>query len=133
MTYIKLNKEYKDEIVYETMLKMGFLHYFNTNYYYNNKGIQFKNDAEYTFIGLFLSFDNNILTINHNHSILYLSEFLTKHNITKLTDIEPSSLIDVEYEGKDPYYCFAKLNNITQKVIITFIAEFDRIYSGLAK
>ena len=133
MTCIKLNKEYKEEIVYETMLKMGFLHYFDTNYYYNNKGIQFKNDTEYTFIGLFLSFENNILTMNHNHSFLYLSEFFVKNNITKLTDIEPSSLIDIEYEGKDPYYCYSKLNNITQKVIITFIAEFDRIYSGLAK
>ena len=133
MTCIKLNKEYKEEIVYETMLKMGFLHYFDTNYYYNNKGIQFKNDTEYTFIGLILSFENNILTMNHNHSFLYLSEFFVKNNITKLTDIEPSSLIDIEYEGKDPYYCYSKLNNITQKVIITFIAEFDRIYSGLAK
>lgn len=26
---IKLNKEYKEEIIYETMIKMGFLYYYN--------------------------------------------------------------------------------------------------------
>lgn len=62
---------------------------------------------------------------------LYFSEFLARHNITKLTDIEPSSLIDVEYKEKGNYYNFERLSNIEQKVLITFIEEFDRVYNSI--
>lgn len=133
--YIKLNKEYKEEIIYETMIKMGFLYCGNSStinsstlignkYYYNRKIYD---------VSLFLSFDNNnILTIDDDMSNwLYFSEFLARHNITKLTDIEPSSLIDVEYKERVYSHSFEGLSNIKQKVLITFIEEFDRVYNSI--
>ena len=85
MLFIKLNKEYKEEIIYETMIKMGFLYYYNdkqgnrNKYYYNSKGIQYDTDktsVHKIYVGLFLSFDkNNILSIDMSNW-LYFSEFL---------------------------------------------------------
>ena len=138
--FIKLNKEYKEEIIYETMIKMGFLYCGNSSYYYNSKGIQYNgnynvrkyNSAISIYLGLFLSFyKNNILAIDGGADWLYFSEFLARHNITKLTDIEPSSLIDVEYKERVYSNSFEGLSNIEQKVLITFIEEFDRVYNSI--
>ena len=140
MLFIKLNKEYKEEIIYETMIKMGFLYYYNdkqgnrNKYYYNSKGIQYDTDktsVHKIYVGLFLSFDkNNILSIDMSNW-LYFSEFLARHNITELTDIEPSSLIDVEHKERGYSPSFEELSNIEQKVLITFIEEFDRVYNSI--
>ena len=77
------------------------------------------------------SFDkNNILSIDMSNW-LYFSEFLARHNITKLTDIEHSSLIDVEHKERGYSPSFEALSNIEQKVLITFIEEFDRVYNSI--
>ena len=48
----------------------------------------------------------------------------------KLSNTEPSTLIDIHYND-GIIGSFSKLNNIEQKMIITFIEEFDRIYTSI--
>ena len=113
----KLNKEYNDEIVYETMLKMGF--------YGGHRGNSSSDNICYYYGNNLRNFD---IMFNDNTIYIYpssISEFLFKNNIMKLSNTEPSTLIDVQ-EGD-----FSRLNNIKQKMIITFIEEFDRIYTSI--
>lgn len=119
----ELNKEYNnDEIVYETMLKMGFYYCM----YYSKYNIM----DGYTYFLTYTVDENRIAQfIDNNAGLLFqiLSEWLVENNIMKLSNTEPSTLIDVQ-EGD-----FSKLNNIEQKLLITFIEEFDRIYTSIEK
>ena len=109
----QLKKKYNDEIVYETMLKMGF-YYLNFNNYSNKKGLR-------------IEFDENSLVINMD-SFSYLSEWLVQNNIMKL----PSSLINNIIEENNQYTSFSTLkSNIEKKMVISFIEEFDRIYTSI--
>ena len=117
----KLNKEYdNDEIVYETMLKMGFYY----DVYYSKYNIM----DGYTSFLTYTVDENRIARFDSRGLCLQiLSEWLVENNIMKLSNTEPSTLIDVQ-EGD-----FSELNNIEQKMIITFIEEFDRIYTSIEK
>ncbi len=120
---LKLNKEYNDEIVYETMLKMGFYYdvYYSKYINYYNNGHTYKAYLRY-------GVDKNGIARFHSN-VLYLeilSELLVKNNIMKLSSREPSSLIDVQGGSS-----FLKLSNIEKRFIITFIEEFDRIYASI--
>ena len=122
---LKLKKKYNDEIVCETMLKMGFYYDNNSSYTYYFK---------YNIIDGYNSYltytvdENRIAQFSDNNAELLfeiLSECLVKNNIMKLSSTKPSTLIDVQ-EGD-----FSELNNIEQKLLITFIEEFDRIYTSI--
>ena len=122
---LKLNKEYNDEIVYETMLKMGFYYDNNSSYTYYFK---YNIIDGYNYSLTYTVYKNRIAQFSDNDAELLfqiLSELLVKNNIMKLSSREPSTLIDVQ-EGD-----FSRLNNIKQKMIITFIEEFDRIYTSI--
>lgn len=127
---LKLNKEYNDEIVYETMLKMGFYYDRNSNYTYYFK---------YNIIDGYNSYlryavdKNRIAGFSDNNAELLfeiLSEWLVENNIMKLSNTEPSTLIDIHYND-GIIGSFSKLNNIEKKLLITFIEEFDRIYTSI--
>ena len=122
---LKLNKEYNDEIVYETMLKMGFYYDNNSSYTYYSKyniGDGYNSSLTYTV-------DENRIARFDSSEIL--SECLVKNNIMKLSSTKPSTLIDTTYyKGSIK---FTELDNIKQKMIITFIEEFDRIYTSIEK
>ena len=121
---LKLKKKYNDEIACETMLKMGFYYDNNSSYTYYFK----YNIIDGYNYSLTYTVYENIIVIRDNHAELLfqiLSELLVKNNIMKLSSREPSTLIDVQ-EGD-----FSRLNNIKQKMIITFIEEFDRIYTSI--
>lgn len=120
---LKLNKEYNDEIVYETMLKMGFYGGHRGNYSSDNICYYYGNDLR----NFDIMFNDNTINI-YTSSI---SEWLVENNIMKLSNTEPSTLIDTTYY-KDGIK-FTELNNIEQKMIITFIEEFDRIYTSIEK
>ncbi|WP_297204766.1 hypothetical protein [uncultured Brachyspira sp.] len=92
----QLKKKYNDEIVYETMLKMGF-YYLNFNNYSNKKGLR-------------IEFDENSLVINMD-SFSYLSEWLVQNNIMKL----PSSLINNIIEENNQYTSFSTLKSNIEK------------------
>ena len=124
---LKLNKEYNDEIVYETMLKMGF--------YYNNNDYNYIYYSKYNIGDGYSSYINYDVYKNGVANFyargLYLqnlSEWLVENNIMKLSSREPSSLIDVQGGSS-----FLKLSNIEKRFIITFIEEFDRIYTSIEK
>ena len=124
MTYIKLNKEYKDEIVYETLLKMGFYYCM----YYSKYNIM----DGYTSFLTYTVDENRIAKFYGDDRLLFtiLSEWLVENNIMKLSSTKPSTLIDTNY--KEEYSRkFSELNNIEQKLFITFIEEFDRIYTSI--
>ena len=126
----ELNKEYNnDEIVYETMLKMGFYYDRNSDYTYYSK---------YNIVNGYNSYlsyavdENRIAEFYADDRLLFtiLSEWLVENNIMKLSNTEPSTLIDTTYyKNNNPK--FTELNNIEQKMIITFIEEFDRIYTSI--
>ncbi|MEI0479189.1 hypothetical protein [Brachyspira pulli] len=128
----ELNKEYNnDEIVYETMLKMGFYYDRNSDYTYYSK---------YNIVNGYNSYlsyavdENRIAEFYADDRLLFtiLSEWLVENNIMKLSNTEPSTLIDTTYyKNNNPK--FTELNNIEQKMIITFIEEFDRIYTSIEK
>ncbi len=124
---LKLNKEYNDEIVYETMLKMGFYYDRNSNYtYYSKYNI---GDGYNSYLSYAVC-ENKIARFIYNNLLFpILSEWLVENNIMKLSNTEPSTLIDTTYY-KDSIK-FTELNNIEQKMIITFIEEFDRIYTSI--
>ena len=128
MELLKLNKEYNDEIVYETMLKMGFYYDRNSNYTYYSKyniGNGYNSSLTYTVDeNRIARFDSNVLCLQ------ILSEWLVENNIMKLSNTEPSTLIDIHYSDGIKV-SFSKLNNIEQKLYITFIEEFDRIYTSI--
>ncbi|MEI0608253.1 hypothetical protein R4K48_15015 [Brachyspira pulli] len=118
----KLNKEYNDEIVYETMLKMGF--------YGGHRGNSSSDNICYYYGNNLRNFD---IMFNDNTIYIYpssISEFLFKNNIMKLSNTEPSTLIDIRYKDGNSG-SFSRLNNIEQKLCITFIEEFDRIYTSI--
>ncbi|MEI0538310.1 hypothetical protein [Brachyspira pulli] len=120
----KLNKEYNDEIVYETMLKMGF--------YGGHRGNSSSDNICYYYGNNLRNFD---IMFNDNTIYIYpssISEFLFKNNIMKLSNTEPSTLIEIRY-NYGIISSFSELNNIEQKMIITFIEEFDRIYTSIEK
>ena len=128
---IELNKEYNDEIVYETMLKMGFYYDNNSSYtYYFKYNIM----DGYTSFLTYTVDENKIAGFISNNNLLFpiLSECLVENNIMKLSNTEPSTLIDIHYND-GIIGSFSKLNNIEQKMIITFIEEFDRIYTSIEK
>lgn len=112
MDIIGLKKKYNEEIVYETMLKIGF-YYLNFNNYSNKKGLR-------------IEFDENSIVINMD-SFSYLSEWLVQNNIMKL----PSSLINNIIEENNQHTSFSGLSNIEKKMVISFIEEFDRIYTSI--
>ncbi|MEI0697670.1 hypothetical protein R4K92_01895 [Brachyspira intermedia] len=122
---LKLKKKYNDEIVYETMLKMGF--YYNDNDDYNYTYYSKYNIVDgYNSYLSYAVYENIVVSDNHTELLFQiLSELLVKNNIMKLSSREPSTLIDVQ-EGD-----FSRLNNIEQKIVITFIEEFDRIYASI--
>lgn len=121
---LKLNKEYNDEIVYETMLKMGFYYNDNDYIYYSKYNIM----DGYTSFLTYTVDENRIARFDSRGLCLQiLSECLVKNNIMKLSSTKPSTLIDVQ-KGD-----FSELNNIEQKLLITFIEEFDRIYTSIEK
>lgn len=125
---LKLNKEYNDEIVYETMLKMGF--YYNYNYMYYSK---YNIGDGYNSYLRYAVDENRIARFDSSVSCLkILSECLVENNIMKLSNTEPSTLIDIHYNDGISG-SFSKLNNIEQKLCITFIEEFDRIYTSIEK
>ncbi|WP_297297619.1 hypothetical protein [uncultured Brachyspira sp.] len=125
---LKLNKEYNDEIVYETMLKMGF--YYNYNYMYYSK---YNIGNGYNSYLRYAVDENRIARFDSSVSCLkILSECLVENNIMKLSNTEPSTLIDIHYNDGISG-SFSKLNNIEQKLCITFIEEFDRIYTSIEK
>ena len=128
---LKLKKKYNDEIVYETMLKMGFYYDSNSNYMYYSKyniGDGYNSYLSYAVC------ENKIARFIYNNNLLFpiLSECLVENNIMKLSSREPSTLIDTNYK-KEYSRKFSELNNIEQKMIITFIEEFDRIYTSIEK
>ena len=129
---LKLKKKYNDEIVYETMLKMGF-YYDNNGYYiyYSKYNIMDGYNSSLTY-----TVDENRIAqfSDNNANLLFpiLSEWLVENNIMKLSNTEPSTLIDIHYND-GIIGSFSKLNNIEQKMIITFIEEFDRIYTSIEK
>ena len=128
---LKLNKEYNDEIVYETMLKMGFYYDRNSNYTYYSKYNIGDGYSSYINYGV----DKNRIAEFYDVDIQLfqiLSEWLVENNIMKLSNTEPSTLIDIHYND-GIIGSFSKLNNIEQKMIITFIEEFDRIYTSIEK
>ena len=98
---LKLNKKYNDEIVYETMLKMGF--------YYEGYGNPYN---YYRYENYSIGFNNNTIYINMIYNVL--SELMVKNNIMKLSSREPSSLIDVQYIANSGKY-FLGINNIEKK------------------
>ncbi|MEI0490740.1 hypothetical protein [Brachyspira pulli] len=120
----ELNKEYNDEIVYETMLKMGF--------YGGHRGNSSSDNICYYYGNNLRNFD---IMFNDNTIYIYpssISEFLFKNNIMKLNNTEPSTLIDIRYNDGNSG-SFSRLNNIEKKIVITFIEEFDRIYTSIEK
>lgn len=120
----ELNKEYNDEIVYETMLKMGF--------YGGHRGNSSSDNICYYYGNNLRNFD---IMFNDNTIYIYpssISEFLFKNNIMKLSNTEPSTLIDIRYNDGNSG-SFSRLNNIEKKIVITFIEEFDRIYTSIEK
>ena len=124
MELLKLNKEYNDEIVYETMLKMGF--------YGGHRGNSSSDNICYYYGNNLRNFD---IMFNDNTIYIYpssISEFLFKNNIMKLSNTEPSTLIDIRYNDGNSG-SFSRLNNIEKKIVITFIEEFDRIYTSIEK
>lgn len=121
---LKLNKEYNDEIVYETMLKMGFYGGHRGNYSSDNICYYYGNDLR----NFDIMFNDNTINI-YTSSI---SEFLFKNNIMKLSNTESSTLIDIRYNDGISG-SFSRLNNIEKKIVITFIEEFDRIYTSIEK
>ena len=125
---LKLNKEYNDEIVYETMLKMGF--YYDRNYmYYSKYNI---GDGYNSYLSYAVD-ENRIARFDSRGLCLQiLSEWLVENNIMKLSNTEPSTLIDIHYSD-GIRVSFSKLNNIEQKLYISFIEEFDRIYTSIEK
>ena len=132
MELLKLNKEYNDEIVYETMLKMGFYYDRNSNYTYYSKyniGGGYNSYLSYAVDkNRIARFDSNVLCLQ------ILSEWLVENNIMKLSSREPSTLIEIRYnDGSINSGSFLGLTNIEQKMIITFIEEFDRIYTSIEK
>ena len=77
--------------------------------------------------------ENRIARFDSSVSCLkILSECLVENNIMKLSNTEPSTLIDIHYNDGISG-SFSKLNNIEQKLCITFIEEFDRIYTSIEK
>ena len=127
---LKLNKEYNDEIACETMLKMGFYYDRNSNYtYYSKYNIVDGYNSYLSYavdenrIAKFYDVDRRLFQI--------LSEWLVENKM-KLSNTEPSTLIDIHYNDGNSG-SFSKLNNIEQKMIITFIEEFDRIYTSIEK
>ena len=119
---LKLKKKYNDEIVYETMLKMGF--------YGGHRGNSSSDNICYYYGNNLRNFD---IMFNDNTIYIYpssISEFLFKNNIMKLSNTEPSTLIDIRYNDGNSG-SFSRLNNIEQKLCITFIEEFDRIYTSI--
>ena len=125
---LKLKKKYNDEIVYETMLKMGFYYNDNDNYtYYSKYNIVDGYNSYLSYavdenrIAKFYDVDRRLFQI--------LSEWLVENKM-KLSNTEPSTLIDIHYNDGNSG-SFSKLNNIKQKMIITFIEEFDRIYTSI--
>lgn len=127
---LKLNKEYNDEIVYETMLKMGFYYDRNSNYTYYSK---YNIGNGYNSYLRYAVDENRIAGFISNNNLLFqiLSEWLVENKM-KLSNTEPSTLIDIHYND-GIIGSFSKLNNIEQKMIITFIEEFDRIYTSIEK
>lgn len=127
----KLNKEYNDEIACETMLKMGFYYDNNGCYIYYSK---YNIMDGYTSYLSYAVCENKIAGFISNNNLLFpiLSEWLVENNIMKLSNTEPSTLIDIHYNG-GIIGSFLGLNNIEQKMIITFIEEFDRIYTSIEK
>ncbi|MEI0487335.1 hypothetical protein [Brachyspira intermedia] len=126
----KLNKEYdNDEIVYETMLKMGFYYNDNDYIYYSKYNI---GNGYNSYLSYAVD-ENRIARFDSRGLCLQiLSECLVENNIMKLSNTEPSTLIDIHYiDGIK--VSFSELNNIEQKMIITFIEEFDRIYTSIEK
>ncbi|MEI0494869.1 hypothetical protein R4J09_05530 [Brachyspira intermedia] len=126
----KLNKEYdNDEIVYETMLKMGFYYNDNDYIYYSKYNI---GNGYNSYLSYAVD-ENRIARFDSRRLCLQiLSECLVENNIMKLSNTEPSTLIDIHYiDGIK--VSFSELNNIEQKMIITFIEEFDRIYTSIEK
>lgn len=124
MMKIKLNKEYNDEIVYETMLKMGFYYNNNDYIYYSKYNI---GDGYSSYIN-YDAYKNGIASFYARGLYLQnLSEWLVENKM-KLSSREPSSLIDVQGGSS-----FLKLSNIEKRFIITFIEEFDRIYTSIEK
>lgn len=130
---LKLNKEYNDEIVYETMLKMGFYYDGNSDYTYYSKYINYYNEYTYKAYLMYGVGENRIAIFDSN--VLYLeilSEWLVENNIMKLSNTEPSTLIEIRYNyGSINSDSFLGLINIEQKIVITFIEEFDRIYTSI--
>ncbi|MEI0551544.1 hypothetical protein R4K89_14710 [Brachyspira intermedia] len=127
---LKLKKKYNDEIACETMLKMGFYYDNNGCYiYYSKYNIVNGYNSYLSYavdenrIAEFYSVDRRLFQI--------LSEWLVENKM-KLSNTEPSTLIDTTYyKNNNPK--FTELNNIEQKMIITFIEEFDRIYTSIEK
>lgn len=112
------------------MLKMGFYYSGNAYTYYSkyNIGDGYNSYLSYAVdenrIAEFYGVDRQLFQI--------LSEWLVENNIMKLSNTEPSTLIDIHYNDGISG-SFSKLNNIEQKLCITFIEEFDRIYTSIEK
>ena len=123
---IKLKKKYNPEIIYEVMFKMGF-YYWNassdSDYYHHKKGfnIQFRENST-----IMISIDE----------FERLPEWLVKNNIIKLSNAEPSSLIDISNEKKSSsnannFFYFSTLYGLQPKILVTFLEEFDKIYTSI--
>lgn len=110
------------------MLKMGFYYNDNDNYTYYSKYNIGDGYNSYINYGVY---KNGIASFYARGLYLQnLSEWLVENKM-KLSNTEPSTLIDTTYY-KDSIK-FTELNNIEQKMIITFIEEFDRIYTSIEK